>query len=137
MGCVDEMARRQRVVSWSFVDFLEGLCRLGETMSLPTEERLEDARQDAAGRVETEFANEGKFAYWDYHVRLDAAARVQYQHASTSEADNRPLVEKMDALLHLAMAGLCEQWGIPECSEAKLIPKLKSMAAFLSGGIEI
>jgi len=140
-GNVDELRRRQRVVSWTFIDFLEGLGRLAEALSLPPEAQLEALRaSDANSQTGSRFEHEGKFAYWDfYKLRAHSSQRRPSAGVIRGSANSptRPLAEKMDALIHLLVAGLCEAWNIPKLDEKKLTEKLYSMATFMSGGIEI
>ena len=143
MGSIDELARRQKVVSWSFVDFIEGLCRFAEALDLPPVDVLEAARQRGAERTDTVFEFDGKLGYWDYYTKFGEKLQSQFWKSTPAgrsvfmDNSDRPLHEQMDALLHLMIAGLCVKWDVKEGGVNSLIPKLKAMAAFLSGGIAL
>ena len=104
-------------MSWCFVDFIEGLCRLAETLDLPPEDVLEAARERGAERPDTTFDNEGKFGYWDYYMKFDEKTQSHFWKTTAAtrsvlvENSERPLAEKMDAFIHLMIAGMCVKWG--------------------------
>uniref|UniRef100_A0A6U1GF28 Uncharacterized protein n=1 Tax=Tetraselmis chuii TaxID=63592 RepID=A0A6U1GF28_9CHLO len=166
MDVVDELRRRQRVVGWSFTDFLEGIARLADVMQLPTPAELEDMRKTSG------FKLPGKLAYWEYlgpvsrprtrpttatgdgerkngdivlsanegpgsFSSTTAAPPLASSALGDGASPSRPLEEKLDALLNLLVAGLSEVWNVEGVDSARLAERLTTMATFLSGGIEI
>jgi len=149
MGSRDDLTKRARVVSWTFVDFLEGLCRLAEALSLPSEWELERAaavHQAMLGsKPDSRAASGGSTAafqckatsYWSYITLmsipyLKANRRPSFGVIHTEgNASERGLHEKVDALLHLMIAGLCQVWAVRTVNEKALTRKLKQKAAAL------
>ena len=136
MGCIDEVGNRERFITWSFVDFLEGLARLAEALALPTAYELAEAAEEYEGTLkpgQTSGFN-GKFWQWQDltlmgQQYLDANRRPSFGVMRNQENDSeRPLHEKMDALLHLMISGLCEVWKVKANDEAALIRKLDKVA---------
>ena len=143
MGCIDEIGDRQRFVTMSFVDFLEGLARLAEALALPTTYELAQAAESYEGTLkpgQTSGFN-GKFWIWKYltlmgQQYLDENRRPSFGafRAEDNESE-RSLHDKMDGFLHLMIAGLSETWNVNGVvDEAMLVQKLNRKTR-LSGTI--
>jgi len=148
MGSVDELTKRQKAVSWTFVDFIEGLARLADSLSLPTAAELDVAALQFAAQRPPGFAAKGLFRHWEYLTLVDDRYLEKHRRPSaglisgvgpsgSGIRSNRPLCEKMDALLHLMVAGLCHVWALPEVNEGELCAKLRRAAATAGGGVEL
>jgi hypothetical protein len=163
MGSMDELTKRQKAVSWTFVDFIEGLARLADSLPLPPPLELEAAAADYATQRPPGFTATGLFRHWEYltlmderyikmrrrpSAQLDLVAVVPGERtevsgegedgvAGATAVSSRPLSEKMDAFVHLMIAGLSEVWGLPGVNERELVVKLKRAAAYTGGGVEM
>jgi len=141
-GCVDELRRRQRVVSWQFLDFLEGLARLAEAISLPTQAELEELIQ-VQERRKVSFTYTGHCRQWEYMKKVNVMVLRKHRRPSfgiiksIGITSTRPLAEKMEAFIGYILAGLCETWNVEVGNMDKLTNKLNAMAVMLGGGIEL
>lgn len=136
MGAIDELRRRQRVVSWQFLDFVEGLCRLAEALALPTEKELDDI----AKKGNVVFTQKGHLRQWEYIQGVNVLVLTRHRRPSfglLAPTSDRPLADKVRAFLGYMMSGLCVKWGVEQGNVDKLVNKLSAMSVMLSGGIEL
>lgn len=140
MGHVDEISNRQRAVSWTFVDFLEGLARMAEALALPQAWELEIAQQVYLQDQQSPKADQnykGKFWVWKYMTvmsigYLDENRRPSFGFVRTEQnMSERSMYDKMDMLLHLMIAGLCDVWALTRVDKAGLTKKLSAQAKAL------
>jgi len=132
MGCIDEVGDRVRFTSWSFVDFLEGLARLAEALALPTAYELGLAAEVYEGTLKPGQSSgfDGKFWQWRYLNQMGTQYLKENRRPSFGvvrsefNASERPLANKMEALLNLMIAGLCEVWNVGRVDEAAVVKKL-------------
>ena len=142
MGSIDELRRRQRVVSWQFLDFLEGLGRLADALGLPSNKKLDEIEADRGTRIT--FQHAGHLRQWEYVRQSSAAVWAKnldpcfgLVRRPEQPPESRPLVEKFEALVGFMVAGLCEKWDVEMGNVDRLNSKLKAMAVMLGGGIEL
>jgi hypothetical protein len=125
-----------------FLDFVEGLGRLADALSLPSNAKLDEIAADRSNRIKFQFS--GHLRQWEYVKQssevvwsrnLDPCFGLIRQPKQPPES--RPLVDKFEALMGYMIAGLCEKWNVEVGKVDKLNSKLNAMAVMLSGGIEL
>jgi len=105
---VDEINSRERLISMTFFDFLEGVCRMADLCSPVDQEELDSY---FARTKPMEPAHElGQV--WEFYERVpaDRAAKAKRDSAELMATPTRPLAEKLPALLGLALGNLCQNY---------------------------
>jgi hypothetical protein len=130
------------VVSWQFLDFLEGLARMAEAFSLPPAAELElliEVQEKRGGK----FTTSGHCRQWEYMKKVNLMVLRKHRRPSfgiiksVGVSSTRPLTEKMEAFVGYMLGGLCEKWNVEVGNMEKLTSKLNAMAVMLGGGIEL
>jgi len=109
MQVSDEIKKRQKLISLSFVDFLEALGRMAELISPPTEERLEEYfhATNPAGTLTP---------IWEYFQECPEEDAEETRRASTefTAPKTRPLRVKIEGLLEMMVTQLKNNYGVKQ-----------------------
>lgn len=107
MQISDEIKKRNKMISLTFVDFLEAVARLAELISPPTEARLKEYfhATNPANTVTP---------VWEYFVEVPDNEAESTRRASSefSNEKTRPLLTKLEGVLEMMITQLVRNYGV-------------------------
>jgi len=130
MVVVDEVKKRERVYSMTFVDFLDALGRCAELISPPTVEDLTEGDEPFFHETNEPTT---ETLVWEYYntVPKDKADDLMRDSCDMTVAKTRPLLLKLELMFELMITTLLERFGCE--SEAKLTKDLNTLAKRRAG----
>lgn len=106
MQVSDEIKKRNKMISLTFVDFLEAIARLAELISPPTKERLEEYfhATNPANTITP---------VWEYFIEVpeDEAEATRRASSEFTNEKTRPLLTKIEGVLEMMTTQLVMNYG--------------------------
>ena len=107
MQVSDEIKKRNKLISMTFVDFIEAIGRISEIISPPTKERL-DEYFHATNPANT------ITPVWEYFAEVpeEEAEETRRESAEFTKPSTRPLRVKIEGVLEMIIAQLVRNYGV-------------------------
>lgn len=134
----DELIRRKRALSLTFMDFIEALARLSDLLSPPDATDVDawfSTRQTPTNNTDMSrlptYATDNKLSEYYRLVGAEGTRRKRVS-AELTEIPTRPLLVKFEAMMTMIAHRLQALHGGK--NEAECAARMKKLAASLSGG---